>query len=123
MEKIKNNYMTFKNIDDYIKTFPESTQKILQKIRNLIQTTSPDAVEVISYQMPTFKFNDKVLVHFAAYPHHIGLYATPTGHKQFAEELSKYKQGKGSVQFPIDQEIPYDLIEKIVRYNVIENSK
>jgi uncharacterized protein YdhG (YjbR/CyaY superfamily) len=110
--------MSFQNIDQYIKTFPESTQKILQKIRHLIQTTAPNAVEVISYQMPTFKLNGKVLIHFAAYPHHIGLYATPTGHKKFEAELSKYKQGKGSVQFPLDQEIPYDLLEKITRYRV-----
>jgi len=72
--------------------------------------------------MPTFKLNGKVLVHFAGYEHHIGLYATPTYHKQFEKELSKYKQGKGSVQFPLDQEIPYDLIRKIVEFRVQENS-
>lgn len=110
--------MSYKNIDEYIQTFPQTTQNILQKIRELIQKTAPQSNEVISYQMPTFKLNDKVLVHFAGYEHHIGLYATPTGHAQFAKELSKYKQGKGSVQFPLDQEIPYDLIEKIVRYRV-----
>lgn len=110
--------MPFKNIDEYIKTFPESIGQILQKIRELIHTISPDAVEAISYQMPTFRLNGKVLVHFAGYENHIGLYATPTGHKQFAEELSKYKQGKGSVQFSLDQEIPFDLIEKIIKFRV-----
>lgn len=110
--------MSFKNIDEYIKTFPDSTQKILQKIRILVQKTAPESIETISYQMPTFKLNGKVLVHFAGYDHHIGLYATPTGHKQFSKELSKYKQGKGSVQFPLDDEIPYDLIEKIVKFRV-----
>ena len=110
--------MSYKNIDEYIKTFPEGTQEILQEMRELIQKTAPKAVETISYQMPTFKLNGKVLVHFAGYDQHIGLYATPTGHKQFEKELSKYKQGKGSVQFPLGQEIPYDLIEKIVKFRV-----
>jgi uncharacterized protein YdhG (YjbR/CyaY superfamily) len=113
--------MSFKNIDEYIQTFPESTQKILQKIRELIQENAPQAVETISYQMPTFKLNGKVLIHFAGYDHHIGLYATPTGHKQFEKELSKYKQGKGSVQFPLEEEIPYDLIARIVKFRVDEN--
>jgi uncharacterized protein YdhG (YjbR/CyaY superfamily) len=110
--------MSFKNVDQYIQTFPESTQQILQKIRKLIQATAPASQQVISYQMPTFKLNGKVLVHFAAYEHHIGLYATPTGHKQFEKELSNYKQGKGSVQFPLDQEMPYSLIERIVKFRV-----
>lgn len=114
--------MSFKNIDEYIKAFPESTGHILKKIRDLIHNIAPDAVEAISYQMPTFKLKGKVLLHFAGYEHHIGLYATPTGHKKFAEELSKYKQGKGSVQFPLDQPIPYDLIEKIVKFRVEENN-
>lgn len=114
--------MSYKNIDEYIETFTESTQKILQKIRKLIQKTAPEAVETISYKIPTFKLNGKVLVHFAGYEHHVGLYATPTGHKQFEKELSKYKQGKGSVQFPLDEEIPCDLIREIVKFRVQENS-
>lgn len=115
--------MSYKNIDEYIQTFPQSTQKILQKIRVLIQKITPQAVEAISYQMPAFKLNGKALVYFAGYDHHIGFYATPTGHKEFEKELSKYKQGKGSVQFPLDLEIPYDLIKRIVEYRVENSNK
>ena len=79
--------------------------------------------KMMSYGMPGYKLNKKPLVYFAAYKNHIGFYATPTGHKAFEAELSKYKQGKGSVQFPLDQEIPYDLITRIVVYRVEENDK
>jgi uncharacterized protein YdhG (YjbR/CyaY superfamily) len=111
----------FKTVDDYIHSFPQSTQLLLSKVRETIQKGAPEAVESISYQMPAYKLNGKPLVYFAGYEKHIGFYATPTGHEQFAAELAKYKQGKGSVQFPLDKPIPYKLIERIVKFRVKEN--
>lgn len=110
-----------KNTDEYIETFPKDTQVILGQIRSLIQEKAPDAVESISYGMPAYKLNGKPLVYFAGYDHHIGFYATPTGHTEFAAELSEYKQGKGSVQFPLDKPIPYGLIGRIIEFRVKEN--
>lgn len=103
------------SIDAYIAGFPLEVQQILTQIRALIQSVVPEATEAISYGMPTFKLKGN-LVHFAAFKHHIGFYATPTGHEAFKADLSKYKQGKGSVQFPLDQPIPFDLITRIVAY-------
>jgi len=111
----------FKTIDEYIEAFPTNVQNILEKMRKTIRKGAPEAIEVISYQMPTFKLNGKNLVHFAAFKNHIGFYPIPTGIEAFKEELSQYKQGKGSVQFPIDKPIPYDLVEKVVKYRVKEN--
>jgi uncharacterized protein YdhG (YjbR/CyaY superfamily) len=111
----------FRTIDEYIKTFPNDVQSILEKMRQTIKKAAPEAVEAISYQMPTFKLNGKNLVHFAAFKNHIGFYPIPSGIEAFKKELSSYKQGKGSVQFPIDKPIPYDLVEKIVNYRVKEN--
>ena len=108
-------------IDEYIKNFPTDVQRILEKMRQTIRKAAPDAVESISYQMPTFKMNGKNLVHFAAFQKHIGFYPIPSGIEAFKKELSPYKQGKGSVQFPLDEPIPYDLVEKIVKYRVKEN--
>lgn len=105
-------------VDLYIATFPKETQIILNKIRAIIVSVAPDAVEGFNYQMPSYKCNKKPLVYFAAFKNHIGFYATPTGHEQFKEELSAYKQGKGSVQFPLNQPIPYDLIKRIVEFRV-----
>lgn len=103
-------------IEKYIAQFPENVQEILFKIREIITTEVPEIEEKISYAMPGFYLNKKPLVYFAAYKNHIGFYATPNGHEKFQKELSKYKQGKGSVQFPLNQEIPYDLILKIVKF-------
>ncbi len=111
----------FKTIDEYIRTFPKDVQTILEKLRKAIQEAAPGAVETISYQMPTFKLNGKGLVYFAAFKNHIGFYPIPTGIQAFEEELSPYKQGKGSVQFPIDQPVPYDLVRRIVRFRVNES--
>ena len=109
-------------IDEYIASFPGDVQEILQKIRMTIHEAAPDATEKISYQMPTFYLHGN-LVHFAAFKEHIGFYPVPTGIKKFEKELSVYKQGKGSVQFPLDQPMPYDLIRKIVEFRVKENLK
>lgn len=108
-------------IDAYIQQFPETVQHILKRMREIIRKNAPEAEEGMAYAMPGYKTNKKPLVYFAAFKNHIGFYATPSGHEEFQEELSRYKQGKGSVQFPLDQPIPYDLIEKIVKFRVMEN--
>ena len=108
------------NIDEYIGAFPNDVQEILEKIRATIQKAAPDAKEKISYSMPAFEQNG-IVVYSAAFKNHIGLYALPSGHETFKEELSKYKSGKGSVQFPLDQPMPFDLIAKIVKFRVKEN--
>jgi uncharacterized protein YdhG (YjbR/CyaY superfamily) len=112
----------FKSVDEYIRSFPNDIQTILEKIRTTIIKNSPNAVEGISYGMPAYKLNGKPLVYFAAFKNHIGFYATPTGHSKFKEELSGYKQGKGSVQFPVN-EVPYGLIKRIVEFRVSEHEQ
>jgi uncharacterized protein YdhG (YjbR/CyaY superfamily) len=104
------------SVDEYIATADDKVQKILQRIRADIKKAAPRAVEGIAYGMPAYKLNGKPLVYFAAFPKHIGFYATPQTHEDFSDELAKYKQGKGSVQFPIDQPIPYELISKMTAY-------
>ena len=111
------------NVDEYIKSFPKSTQTLLKQVRKAIKENALGAEEMIAYGMPGYKLNKKPLVYFAGYANHIGFYATPNGHEKFAKELSKYKQGKGSVQFPIDEPMPIDLIIKIVKFRVTENLK
>lgn len=113
----------FKTISEYIKTFPKDVRSILEKMRQTIRTAAPEAVEAISYQMPTFKLNGKNLVHFAGYKNHIGFYPIPSGVEAFKKELSPYKQGKGSVQFPIDKPVPYGLVRRIVQFRVKEKQK
>ncbi len=110
------------NIDQYMDAFPASTQQILQQIRETIQKAAPGAKEKISYAMPAFELNG-ILVYFAAYEKHIGFYALPSGNAAFQKELSAYKMGKGSIQFPIDEPMPYGLITKIVQFRVIENQQ
>ena len=111
----------FRTIDEYTKTFPEDVQIILEKIRQTIREAAPEAVEAISYGIPTFKLNGRYLVYFAAWKNHIGFYPMPSGAKAYKKELSVYKQGKGSIQFPLDKPIPYDLVRKIVIFRVREN--
>lgn len=110
----------FETIDEYIAEFPEDIQNILEKIRKTIQDTVPEAEEAISYGMPTFKLQGN-LIHFAAYKNHVGFYPAPSGIEAFKEEISKYKSSKGAIQFPLDEPIPYDLVEKIVIFRVNEN--
>ncbi len=112
----------FKNIDEYIAFQTPQVQILLEQIRQTIKKAAPEAEEVISYNMPAYKSHG-MLVYFAVYKNHIGFYATPTGHSQFKEELSVYKQGKGSVQFPLTQHLPLDLISRIVAFRVEENLK
>jgi uncharacterized protein YdhG (YjbR/CyaY superfamily) len=110
------------NVDGYITEFPPEIQDKLNQIRKVIRENAPDAVESIAYGMPAYKLNKKPLVYFAGYAKHIGFYATPSGHSAFEVQLSQYKQGKGSVQFPLDQPVPLDLIAEIVRFRVSENT-
>ena len=112
----------FNSIDEYLATFSAEIQEKLQEIRTAIRAAAPEATEKISYQMPTFFLHGN-LVHFAAFKQHIGFYPAPTGIEAFAEELSRYKGAKGSVQFPLDQPMPLDLITRIVKYRVAENLK
>lgn len=110
-------------IDQYIAQFPHAVQAVLNKLRQLIKSCAPGAEEKMAYGMPGYKTHGRPLVYFAGYKNHIGFYATPTGHHEFKEALSNYKQGKGSVQFPLDQPIPYELIERIVAFRVDENKR
>lgn len=111
-----------KTIDDFIGQFPKETQVLLQKVRETIKAVVPEATEAISYGIPTFKFHGN-LVHFAGYAHHIGFYPGASSILVFAEELSEYKTSKGTVQFPLDKPIPFDLIRKITEFRLDENLK
>jgi len=106
------------NIDEYISTFPASTAKLLKQVRMTVRKAAPKAEETISYGMPAFRYKGRIIIYFAGYKNHIGVYATPAGHAAFEKELSVYKQGKGSVQFPLDQPMPLDLIKRIVQFRV-----
>jgi uncharacterized protein YdhG (YjbR/CyaY superfamily) len=110
-------------IDEYIAGFPAETQKVLAQLRALIKATAPGATESISYAIPTFDLNGRHLVHFAGYERHIGFYPIPSGIEAFKEELKPYKQGRGSVRFPLDRPLPVDLIRRIVEFRVRENTE
>ena len=112
-----------RSVDEYIERFPPDTRAMLKEIRSLVREIVPDATETISYQMPTFDLNGAHLVHFAGYEKHIGFYPIPTGMEAFKEELSAYKTGKGSVQFPLDEPLPLDLIRRIVEFRAEENRR
>jgi uncharacterized protein YdhG (YjbR/CyaY superfamily) len=116
------NRSTANSIDEYIAEFPSETQTVLEEIRALIKASAPDATETISYAIPTFDLNGRHLVHFAGYKNHIGFYPVPSGLEAFKEDLLPYKQGKGSVQFPLEQPLPTDLIRRIVAFRVAENA-
>jgi uncharacterized protein YdhG (YjbR/CyaY superfamily) len=113
----------FKTINQYIKTFPEDVQSILEKIRQTIRKEAPEAVETISYQMPAFDLSGRHLVHFAAWKNHIAFYPVPSGTESFKKELSPYITGKGTIQFPLGKPIPYNLVKKIVRSRIKENEQ
>ena len=107
-------------IDEYIADFPPDVQAILKKLRATIRKAAPNAEEAMKYRLPTFVLNGN-LVHFGAFKKHIGFYATPTGNEKFRKELSAYEGAKGSVQFPLDKPIPYDLVSRMVKFRVKEN--
>lgn len=114
--------MKFKTIDEYHAAFPESTQVLLEEMRNIIKQAAPGAEESISYNMPAFKLKG-VLVWYAGYKEHIGFYPSASPIVVFKEELSEYKTSKGAIQFPIGRPIPKALVKKIVKYRVAENEK
>lgn len=108
-------------VDIYIDQFPPDVREKLSEMRNVIKQNAPEANESFAYGMPAYKLNGRPLVYFAGFKNHIGFYATPTGHEEFKNELAGYKQGKGSVQFPIDEPMPLDLVKRIVQFRVKEN--
>ena len=116
------NRSTASSIDEYIAEFPAETQVVLEELRALIRASAPDATETISYAIPTFDLNRRHLVHFAGYEKHVGFYPTGSGVEAFQQELKPYKSGKGSVQFPLGQSLPTDLIRRIVELRVVENT-
>lgn len=121
-EFMKSKKVGFNSMDEYMATFPEEIQKILEELRATIKASAPEAEEKISYQMPTFALKGN-LVHFAAFKNHIGLYPTPSGTQAFQRELSIYQGAKGSIKFPIEKPLPLELIRKIVKFRVAENLK
>jgi uncharacterized protein YdhG (YjbR/CyaY superfamily) len=111
----------FKSVDDYFYILPESTREKLHELRTIIKETCPDATELISYNMPAFKYHG-ILVYYAAHKNHIGFYpANPEINTLFKDELNAYKTSKGAVQFPYDKTLPVDLIKKMVQYRMNEN--
>jgi len=114
--------MDIQTIDAYIALFPDDIQMKLNELREIIRSAAPQAEEKISYQMPTFYLKGN-LVHFAAYENHIGFYPAPSGIKDFEEELASYKHAMGSVQFPLNKPIPFNLVRRIVKFRVKENEE
>lgn len=112
----------FKTIDEYHAAFPAEAQTILAEIRTTIKQAAPNAKEVISYNMPAFRQHG-ILVYYAAYKSHIGFYSLPSGNQAFQKQLAKYKQGKGSIQFPIDEPMPLKLITDMVKYRLKEDQE
>ncbi len=112
--------LKFKTVDEYFETFPTGIQSKLQSIRSTIKKAAPQAEEVISYNIPAFKLNG-MLVSYAAYKKHIGFYPSPSGVEEFREEIAPYEAGKGTLQFTLDQPIPFELIIRIVQFRAKEN--
>lgn len=117
MPMISTGYTT---IDEYIELFPEETRKVLRKVREVIRKAAPEAIEKIGYGIPTFVLGGN-LVHFAAYKNHIGFYPGAVGIDAFKEELSSFEGSKGTIRFPLNKPIPYDLIERITKFRVMQN--
>ena len=110
-------------IDAYIAAFPADVQEILEQIRETIRAVVPDAQETISYGIPTFTLHGRYLVYVAGYKKHISVYPAPMGVAEFHEAVSVYGAGKGTLKFPLDQPIPFDLIRSIVRFRITENAE
>ena len=119
---MKTERLKAKDVDEYISMFPDNIQELLIELRATIKEAAPEAEEVISYQMPAYKFHG-MLIYFAAFKNHIGLYPTVSGIETFKDKLSVYKGAKGSVQFPLNKLLPLDLIARIVKFRVAENLK
>ena len=110
-------------IDEYIAGFPEETQQVLEQIRSAIQKAAPAAVEKISYAIPAFNLNNHYLVYFAGYKNHVSLYPVPKGDEAFQKEITAYRTGKGTLQFPLNKPLPIKLVTKTVKYNIKENTE
>src|SRR5437868_874173 len=111
----------FETVDEYIQTFPADAQAALERIRQTIQKAAPEAKETISYNMPTFVLDGTLLVYFAAWKHHVALYHIPAGDEAFQKECAPYVNDKGALLFPLDKPVPYDLVEKVIRFRMQEN--
>lgn len=109
-------YYMNEEVEAYLARFDGEVKKRLTQLRVIVRTEAPEAIEAFSYGLIGYKMNGKPLVYFGGFKNHVGFYATPNGHKAFAEEFSKYKQGKGSVQFPLDQALPVDLLRRVIAY-------
>jgi uncharacterized protein YdhG (YjbR/CyaY superfamily) len=120
---MKSTKARFHSMDEYIATFPNATQKILQEVRATIQAAAPDAEEKISYNIPTFTLNGTYLIYFAGWKNHISIYPIPTGTEAFNKQVSQYVEGKGTLKFPTDKPLPLKLITRIVKLRVAENRK
>ena len=115
MGKMRTDYA---DVDEYVSTFPVIVQRLLEQMRATIRKHAPEAVEAISYGMVGYKLLGKPLLYFGGFKNHLGFFATPSGNIAFAKELSQFKTGKGSVQFPLDQPLPLDLVARIVTFRV-----
>jgi uncharacterized protein YdhG (YjbR/CyaY superfamily) len=112
----------YKNVDEYVASFPEATQILLELLREIVLTTVPDVEERISYGMPSYKWNG-VLVYFGAYAKHIGFYPTGSSLVVFQDELTSYKHSKGTIQLPLNQALPLNLLTRIVQFRMKENEE
>ncbi len=110
-----------KTVDEYFASFPENTRDGLEKIRQMIKKEVPESVEILSYQMPAFKLHGRILVYYAAWKEHIGLYSFSSSIIRFKKELANYETSKGTIKFSLDKELPVELIRKIVKFRVKEN--
>lgn len=112
-----------KTIDSYIETFPSETQVVLKKLRKIIKKEMPDAEEVISYQIPSFKLNGTYVIYFAGWKQHVSLYPLPKGNATLQKEIAPYIAGRGTLKFSLDKPIPYSLIQRVIQYKVKESKK
>lgn len=113
----------YKTVDEYINSFEEETKALLITFRKKIQQIAPDSIESMSYGMPGYKLNGKPLVYFAAFKKHIGFFPTPGGINGLDQETKPYRTGKGTMQFKLSEKIPWDLVEKVVKYRIKEINK
>jgi len=113
----------FQSVDEYIASFPKETQEALEKVRALIKTIAPDAIENISYQIAAFRVNGKNFVSIAGWKEHISMYPIPAGSEVFNKQIAKYTSGRGTLKFPLDEPLPLKLIEKAIKYKLADHLK
>jgi uncharacterized protein YdhG (YjbR/CyaY superfamily) len=121
MNEMETKTAAAKNIDEYIAGFPPEVQAVLEKVRGTIRTAAPEAEETISYGIPTYKLNGRYVIYFAGYKKHISVYPAPIGVEEFKEELAAYASGQGTAKFPLNKPIPFDLITRMVQFQLKEN--